>query len=141
MTLLRIGFSCSRTFPPGRWALTPPFHVSLRFAAGRSGLCGTFRKPEFSSGLPRLTHGILSCGARTFLSTPFSGLRQPDLLSSDKNTIKAYNHRNVFFSGLTYGAKWILYFEIFTEYGLPVSSRSWQVSAISFTFYSGYSVL
>ena len=51
LALHRMGFIVPRRLPPGRWALTPPFHPcrNARSSASRRYiLCDTFHQPELS---------------------------------------------------------------------------------------------
>ena len=82
------GFAMPPMLPPGRWALTPPFHpclrpnhtTSRRFSSGLSPgctrrrfvLCGTFRDAAVSGRIPwryqaRCPHRLRGFGVRTFL--------------------------------------------------------------------------
>jgi len=65
MVLHRIGFSSHACYQAVRWALTPPFHISLRIQislrAGRSSLCGTFRPAVTSSPSLDKRYPVLWC--------------------------------------------------------------------------------
>jgi hypothetical protein len=67
LALHRAGFTCHACYHGVRWALTPPFHISLR-AIARGGLFSVALAVSGINRNPCLTQGALSCGARTFLS-------------------------------------------------------------------------
>ncbi len=60
--LLRVGFTMPPVSPPGRWALTPPFHpclIPLAEANGGLSLCGTFHRPPYGERVAVSDHPAL----------------------------------------------------------------------------------
>ncbi len=59
LALLHAGFSVPRVLPPGRWALTPPFHPCQMRSTGRSG---PLVLPQACHRGASITGGISFCG-------------------------------------------------------------------------------
>ena len=93
----------------GRWAFTPPFHpyppLLLRKAAGGLFSVTLSVTARFHALRPRILHGLLSGGVRTFLSRasrerssvsaaklPGSRMHASAAVQSEKQKIEIYEH-------------------------------------------------